>query len=100
MDKGEAINTLFEPPENPAHAFDGQGCRPTRSWLMTQLKRHFQYVYATKTQPYHEEFPTDWTKPWPNNSGLTRAVFVASRASLESDQLTEPLTEKQTHHKS
>ncbi|MGE0701735.1 MAG: class I SAM-dependent methyltransferase, partial [Hyphomicrobiaceae bacterium] len=92
MDDGLAVNVIDEPRENPAQAFDGKGCRPTRAWVMAALARHFPFAYATRTQPAHDEFPTDWSRrPWPSKSGLTRAVFVAARGALASRDLLPSL---------
>ena len=96
MDKGLAVNVINEPSDNPAQAFDGQGCRPTREWVMASLRRNFPFAYAVRTQPAHDEFPLDWTKPWPNRSGLTRAVFVGSRKALDNVNLLRQLPDVQT----
>jgi len=60
---------------------DGHGCRPSRKWVMDELRKHFPHVYMTRTQPAHPEFPTDWTQR--PKSPLSRAVFVASRKPLD-----------------
>ena len=96
MEEGIAVNVTDEPEANPAQAFDGKGCRPTRGWVMQSLARHFEHVYATRTQPAHDEFPTDWTKPWVNRSGLTRAVFVGARAEIKNQNLARYLPNPQT----
>jgi hypothetical protein len=92
-----ALNPVPEPVENPAQAFDGAGCRPTRPWVMQELKRHFPHVYVPLTQPAHDEFPLDWTKPWPTFTQLNRAVFVASRSALAHGSLTTTLPQRQGH---
>lgn len=96
MDRGSAINVIEEPIENPAQAFDGRGCRPTREWVMGSLSRHFAHAYVTRTQPAHDEFPLDWTKPWVNNSGLTRAVFVGAHVALDNPNLLSDLPDRQS----
>jgi SAM-dependent methyltransferase len=96
MDAGSAINVIDEPTANPAQAFDGKGCRPTRAWVMESLTRHFAHAYVTRTQPAHDEFPLDWTRPWPNRSGLTRAVFVGSHVALDNPNLLDSLPDTQT----
>jgi SAM-dependent methyltransferase len=58
-------------------ALSGRACRPTRRWVFETLKKYFPFVYQTRTQPMHPEFPIDWTKI-PADHGLIRAVFVAS----------------------
>lgn len=83
-----------EAAHRPSQALSGTGCRPTRPWVLNELRRHFDHAYVTRTQPWHEEFPTDWTA---SPSGrLTRAVFVAARRPLVSDLLsTEPLQQQE-----
>src|SRR5581483_7135028 len=41
-------------------SFTGRGCRPGRRWVFEELRRHFPFVYHTRTQPDHAEFPLDW----------------------------------------
>lgn len=89
---GEALNPTREARWNPTQATAG-GCRPTRLWVWNRLAESFPHVYATTTQPWHEEFPTDWTA-WTASASaatLTRAVFVASRRPLELPSLTTEL---------
>lgn len=95
MGDGIAINVIDEPKANPSQAFDGKGCRPTRGWVMLSLARHFEHAYVTRTQPAHDEFPTDWMRPWSNQTGLTRAVFVGSRRPLANPNLLTALPERQ-----
>ena len=85
-----SVNPTKEDGAAPSQAIGGMGCRPTRPWLWRELSRLFEFVYATATQPAHEEFPTGWTVPR-SESGLTRSVFVASRRPLESDLLLDHL---------
>jgi hypothetical protein len=54
-------------------------------------------VYATTTQPWHEEFPLDWNSV-SDSGALTRAVFVASRTPLDNPVLTESLPTVQERH--
>jgi len=91
-----AVNPIDEPSENPAQSFEGKGCRPTRPWIMQALGENFAHVYATATQPAHDEFPTDWTKPWKNRSGLTRSVFVGSNHAIKNPALLKSLPDRQT----
>lgn len=93
---GVAVNVIDEPAQNPSQAFDGKGCRPTRAWVMQTLSQYFPHVFTTRSQPAHDEFPTDWTKPWPNRTGLTRAVFVASRVPLQQASLQPDLPDRHT----
>ena len=86
--EGELTNPCSEDQDNPTQALSGTGCRPTRGWVRSRLKEHFEYVYLTVTQPDHEEFPIDWHQP-ANPGALIRSVFVASRSAVCNDQLTE-----------
>jgi tRNA (mo5U34)-methyltransferase len=90
-----AINPTPEDASQASQAFDGAGCRPTRAWIRNALKDVFPHVYVPTTQPNHEEFPVDWTRPGPKGL-LTRAVFVASRQPLSSPLLTDSLPDHQT----
>lgn len=78
-------------------ALDGVGCRPTRQWIWDRLNEHFEYVYLPKTQPWHEEFPVDWTKVPVDHPGLVRSVFIASRRPIDSALLSTALLDKQLH---
>jgi len=93
--EGEAVNPCEESPINPVQSVWGTGCRPTREWVYRQLCRHFAYVYMPRTQPSHEEFPTDWTTPPPPDLRI-RSIFVASRRPLDSDQLVQGVLMCQT----
>ena len=93
----ESMNPCAERAEVASQSVAGQGCRPTRKWIYNQLRRHFDYVYMPITQPYHEEFPIDWTSP-PSAYALTRSVFVASRQQLRNDLLVEEIPMQQTRH--
>lgn len=79
-------------PNEATQALDGVGCRPTRQWVWDRLKELFEHVYLTTTQPWHEEFPIDWTKDYP---GLVRSVFVAARRPIENRFLSPTLLDKQ-----
>lgn len=94
---GDLINYCEEDSDQPTQAVSGQGCRPTRSWVYNQLKRHFQFVYLPVTQPNHEEFPIDWSRQQ-STSILSRAVFIASRERLDNQLLTEKIPQQQNRH--
>lgn len=80
------VNPVSEPRNDVTQALHGTGCRPTRQWVWRGLSALFTHVYATRTQPSHEEFPLVWLDaPATNASRLTRAVFVASRTSLSTN---------------
>lgn len=77
--------------DDPTQAIDGVGCRPTRSWIWDRLGELFPFVYATVTQPWHEEFPIDWTRDDIGKNHLARAVFVASRREIVNPLLSSSL---------
>lgn len=83
-----SVSPYQENANAPGDAISGMGCRPTRAWIFQELGKHFQHVYTTVTQPRHEEFPTDWSKP---RDGISRAVFVASRQPLNNPLLATTL---------
>jgi len=93
----ERIKLLEEDKEKLTESFSGAGCRPTRPWVFSQLKKHFEYVYIPKTQPNHEEFPLDWTSS-EEHQGLSRAIFIASRSILTNEMLTTELLNHQSRH--
>jgi hypothetical protein len=91
-----AVNSISEDVQNPTQAAHGLGCRPTRRWVFEELHRNFPHVYVTRTQPWHSEFPIDWTATPPvNETGLYRGVFVASHTRLDNPCLSDVLLEKQ-----
>jgi trans-aconitate methyltransferase len=90
----DTVYPFFETAEDPENAVSGRGCRPTRSWVRRELASHFPHVYATVTQPWHAEFPLDWSAPELADNSLIRAVYVASRQPLANPQLTEALPTK------
>jgi hypothetical protein len=93
---GENINATKEDVGNPTQAIHGLGCRPTRAWVFNTLVRHFEHVYMTLTQPWHEEFPVLWDGTPPvNGTGLYRSVYIASRHSLTNDRLVDHLVDVQ-----
>ncbi|HET6337405.1 MAG TPA: methyltransferase domain-containing protein [Polyangiales bacterium] len=85
-----ATNLVVED-RNPTQAYNGTGCRPTRPWVMNELKKHFEHVYMPVTQPNHSEFPIDWSTPPPGThaKSLFRSVFIASRNPLDNPLLVE-----------
>jgi SAM-dependent methyltransferase len=90
----ESLNAVVESQADPTQSFEGRGCRPTRPWVFNHLKSLFPFVYLPLTQPAHEEFPVNWTPPYPQQL-LVRAVFIAARRAIENDQLVEYLPEQQ-----
>ena len=66
----------------------------TRHWVLAELKKHFRFVYLTRAQPDHPEFPADWTGV-KTSAPLMRAIFVASRHPLELSTLSEQVLDRQ-----
>lgn len=93
-----AINLVSEHKELFSQSYSGVGCRPTRSWIFDELKKHFPYVYVPKTQPNHEEYPLDWNKKPEDSIVLTRSVFIASRSPLDNQLLSSELLMNQIRH--
>ena len=92
------INPVTEDQSHPSQSFTGDGCRPTRRWVFEKLQELFEYVYIPKTQPNHEEFPLDWTAPDKHRHELIRAVFIASRETIDNEALSSTLMDQQTRH--
>jgi SAM-dependent methyltransferase len=90
----DRINLVYEDKDDPTQSMSGTGCRPTRAWLMRQLKASFPFVYMPNTQPNHEEFPIDWTAH-DKHQGLARAIFIAAKGKIENESLSTELLEKQ-----
>jgi SAM-dependent methyltransferase len=91
----EAVNNVSELASDATQAVSGTGCRPTRPWIFRRLQELFEHVYMPVTQPWHEEFPLDWTAAPPPPPRLTRAVFVASRTPLENPLLVDSVPDRQ-----
>jgi hypothetical protein len=96
--QGESVDIVDEAQTMPSQAFSGHGSRPTRAWVLARLREHFPHAYLTTTQPWHEEFPIDWTAEFTNPRKPTRAVFVASRTPIDSALLTEAVPMQQRRH--
>jgi len=95
----EEMNPIREPRSQVSQAVSGYGCRPTRTWIYSELKKHFSFVYLPVSQPWHEEFPTDWRDQKVGlGAQLTRAVFVASRTALENPNLSVDIPIIQIRH--
>ncbi len=86
-----AANELME---DFTQSIRGVGCRPTRQWLFRSLSRYFEFVYQTRTQPNHPEFPLDWSAI-SDGQNLIRVVLVASRRPLAIPALSPNLLEQQ-----
>lgn len=83
----DRLEFISEPRHKPSQASSGIGCRPTRQWVYRELRRHFPHVYLPTTQPWHQEFPIDWSTPNPP-SILSRAIFIGAREPLAGDLLS------------
>jgi hypothetical protein len=96
----EQINALPEVIEDPSQASSGIGCRPARSWVFNKLKALFPFAYIPITQPWHEEFPLDWTdtRLAADPKRLWRSVFIASRRKIANDRLVDSIPMKQVRH--
>lgn len=79
--EGDAIDT----------SMDGTACRPARDWLMAEMRKHYPFVYITRTQPDDPEFVLEW----PASELDVRAVFVASRQELDLPTLSPVLLNQQ-----
>ena len=91
------INPISENHKALDQSYDGTGCRPGRDWIMSELGKHFPYVYHTVTQPDHPDYPIEWpARLDPPRVFLTRSVFVASRRPLTSDALSRVLISSQS----
>jgi hypothetical protein len=90
----DRLNPCDEKAQDATQALSGVGCRPTRRWVVNQLKRHFPNVYLPLTQPWHEEFPIDWTAG-STSAPFVRAVFIASRFALSNPLLTQDIPMRQ-----
>lgn len=94
----DTVNLCDEFKYESTQSISGMGCRPTRVWVANQLKKYFEHVYFPVTQPNHEHFIVDW-KTKPEGDSSIRAVFIASRDSIENELLTEdiPMVQKISH---
>ncbi len=87
-DNGQ-INLAREDRCNPNQSFNGDGCRPGRDWVITELSKYFPHVYITRTQPDHSDFPLKWPVILEPGVQNCRAIFVASRTRLKNPELSE-----------
>lgn len=94
--QGAEINLITESSNSSDQAYSGTGCRPTRAWIWNTLKELFPYVYMTRTQPAHEQFPLDWDSRPVDSGNLSRMIFIGSRSCLDSNpELYNSLENKQ-----
>jgi SAM-dependent methyltransferase len=92
--RSEQVYTAHELAEDFTQSIRGLGCRPTRQWLFKSLAQYFPFVYQTKAQPNHPEFPLNWSTA-SDEQGLIRVVLVSSRNPLETAFLSPNLLEEQ-----
>ena len=89
-----AVNLVGEDAADPSQSVRGRGCRPTRRWVIDALRGQFSYVYVPLTQPWHPEFPLDWSRP-ASSAQLTRAIFIAARKPIKNPLLVKELPDRQ-----
>ena len=89
-------NLVTESVKRRTQSFSGGGCRPTRAWIFDKLNELFEYVYVPLTQPNYHEFHLDWSVP--NEHGLSRAIFIASREKMDNNLLSPTLVNCQIRH--
>jgi SAM-dependent methyltransferase len=89
-DNGQ-VNQVVENSSARDVSLHGRGCRPARDWLMRELRERFPCCYLTVAQPRYPDYP----RVWPSRDGISRAVFVASRAALALPSLTTELLDSQ-----
>jgi len=92
------VNLTEETQKSPTQAFGGMGCRPSRPWVWDELRKLYPHVYVPRTQPNHEEFPTDWNAPQEHAASLQRAIFVASLQPVANEMLSPALLMQQRRH--
>lgn len=88
----EAVNLVDESMTRCSQSLRGQGCRPTRAWVLSQMREGFGHSALLKTQPWHDEFPIAWPDRGPSDRmedlRLGRCLFVAWRGDgLEGSRL-------------
>jgi SAM-dependent methyltransferase len=98
VDGDSGVNLTKERKSSPTQAFGGMGCRPSRSWVWNELCQLYPHVYVPRTQPNHEEFPTDWNAANESPSHLQRAVFIASLEPICNEMLAPTLLMQQGRH--
>jgi SAM-dependent methyltransferase len=92
IDNGK-INLIEEQKFFLHQSFHGIGCRPSRNWLLSRLKKYFPFVYITASQPEHPDYALEWPVLKPREN--TRAVFIASRYQINNPLLLESLPIRQ-----
>jgi SAM-dependent methyltransferase len=85
------LHPVSEPVANPSQAINAYGSRPDRQIVWNTLMEQFDYCYVPFAQPFHEEFPLDWSRPDLHTAPLQRAVFVGSRHPIDNPALSGSL---------
>jgi predicted O-methyltransferase YrrM len=80
------VNCVTEESKWKNQSFNGTGCRPSRDWIVSELKKYYPYVYCTRYQPAHRDFPLKWPAD-PGEFTNTRSVIIASRNPSENRSL-------------
>jgi len=93
-DNSDRVEIVDELREDYTQSSTGRGCRPTRKWVFKKLGSSFPFVYHTRTQPHHPEFPVNWND-LSSAPPLIRAVFVASKYPLDLPSLSPVLLDIQ-----
>jgi hypothetical protein len=97
----EDVNIVSEQLTVRNQSNSGRGCRPTRPWVLRQVRDCWGHGYLPLTQPDHGEFPLAWSdlqhevRPTEN----TRAILVGSRSALDNPLLTEDIPETQSRYR-
>jgi hypothetical protein len=91
---GLEVPLVDECGDDYSQSVTNRGCRPTRRWVFREIGRRFPWVYVTRTQPDHPEFPVDWTGDF-SDAGLVRSIFVASRKELKNPLLVGEVPNRQ-----
>ena len=93
---GYPLYRCGEQASNGSQSVTGVGCRPDRRWLWKKLQALFNYVYCSRHQPNHPDFPLNWeANPIVTSTGLTRMVFICSSEPICSNLITESLPMQQ-----
>ena len=91
-DNGTIVQMCKDDPDVSNSSLDGGRCLVARDWFLTELRKHFEFAYITRTQPDDRVFPTKWTAKLRN----PRCIFVASRHELDSELFSEELLLEQS----
>jgi SAM-dependent methyltransferase len=93
-DNDTGVEVVEETLGDYTQSFTGRGCRPPRKWVFEELGRQFPFVYHTRTQPNHPEFPIDWNN-LAHTPPLIRSVFIGSRQPFDLPSLSPVLLDTQ-----